>query len=315
MRNKILRILEKNDFVSGEYLAKNLNVSRTTIWKQIKSFQKNGYVIESIKNKGYKLKKRPDIPYEEEIIPYIKTKKIGKKIKFFNSVNSTNESAKKFIKKNIEEGTIVIAESQIKGRGRKKRFWYSPVGGLWFSIILYPNIPPQKGMLLTMISSISVAEAIKEYLKINTNIKWPNDLVIENKKFCGILTEIDGDIDRINYSIIGVGINVNNDINAEMQNKAISLKSKYRGEIKKVKLLISILEKIDFYYDYLIEEKYNFIKEKWLEHSNIIGKKVMVSEDNKKIYGKVIDIDDYGSIIINNNEKSRKVVTGDLKFI
>ena len=167
---------------------------------------------------------KPDILNSKEITNNLKTKIIGKKVYFFNKIPSTNIYAKQLIKDDIEEGTIVIADVQTSGRGRKNRYWHSPYGGLWLSVILYPDIPPESGMLITMAVSISVAQAIKDVTGIKTEIKWPNDLLLRKKKVCGILTEINAEMHKINYTIVGIGINVNNKIDEKLKKTAISMK-------------------------------------------------------------------------------------------
>ncbi len=189
MRVEILRLLGDGGFVSGEYIAKHLGVSRTAVWKQIKSLQNLGYEIESVKNKGYRLVSRPDIPIAEEVTLGLDTQVIGKDIYYFKSLSSTNMFAKKLVKDGVEEGAIVVSDIQLSGRGRKSRNWFSPEGGLWFSVVLYPHIPPERGMLITMAGSIAVVQGIKETTDLCPVIKWPNDLLINGKKVCGILTE------------------------------------------------------------------------------------------------------------------------------
>ena len=160
----------------------------------------------------------------EDISLDINTKIIGKKILHFKTIDSTNHFARTLIKEEIDEGSIVVADIQTSGRGRNNRLWSSPIGGLWFSVILYPDISSKKGMTVTMAASVSVADAIKKSFGLNTEIKWPNDILINGKKVCGILTEIETKNDRIFYSIVGIGINVNNDLDSELENIATSLK-------------------------------------------------------------------------------------------
>ena len=171
MRDKLLNLLNDRDFISGERLAEKLEVSRTAVWKQIKSLQKLGYEIESIKNKGYRLISRPDIPIAEEVTQGLNTKIIGKDYFYFKSIDSTNSFAKKIIKNKVSEGAVIIADVQTQGRGRKNRTWSSPYGGLWFSVVLYPHLPPHRGMIITMMSSIAVAEGIQEITDLSPIIK------------------------------------------------------------------------------------------------------------------------------------------------
>ena len=316
MREKILNLLKTDDHISGEKIAEILNVSRTAVWKQINSLKKDGYEIDSIKNKGYRLLSRPDIPFSEEISKNLCTEIIGNTIIYFPEISSTNLHAKKLIGKNAKEGTIIISDVQKQGRGRKDRSWSSPIGGLWFSTILYPNLTPQNGMIVTMVASVAITRGIEETLNITPVIKWPNDLLIDNKKVCGILTELDAEMDKINYMIVGIGLNVNNKIDKELKKIAISLKQKTGSEISRVELLQSILKHFDRTYCDLLSGKYENIRNLWLSYSNIIGKKIQVEQSDKvKITGKVVDIDESGCLILKKKDGNVKIFSGDVTFL
>ena len=313
MREKILNLLEKGDFISGEYIAKTLGISRTSVWKHIKLLEKLGYKIEPVKNKGYQLILRPDKPIPEEI--NLDTKVIGSKIIYFEKALSTNEIAKKLIEKKEKEGTVVVSEIQIKGRGRKNRTWSSPKKGLWFSIILYPKIPPERGMLITMIFSVAITQAIQEVTGIKCLIKWPNDLLIDGKKVCGILTELDAEIDQINHAVVGIGINVNNKIESNLKDVAISLKEKIDDDVSRVKLMKSILKKLDKNYQNILDKKYEYIRKKWFLYSNIIGKKVKVKQEKNILNGVIRDIDSSGCLILYTKKDKVRIVSGDIEYL
>ena len=315
MREKILELLNKKDFVSGVTLAKQLNVSRTAICKQIKTLRNYNYKIESIKNRGYRLISRPDIPRYEEISPYLNTRVIGKKIVYFNKIDSTNIYAKKLAKEGDKEGCVVIADVQEKGRGRKNRIWFSPEGGLWFSVILYPKIPPQNAMIITMAASISIAEAIKKNTNLKPVIKWPNDLLFQEKKICGIFTELDAEMDWINYAVIGIGINVNNFINKDLRNIATSLKIETKKEFSRVKLLADILNNFDINYSHIKSGNIKFIRDTWFSYTNIIGRDVKVNNENVIVEGIVIDVDNEGCLILDTNNGIIRVFSGDITYI
>lgn len=315
MREKLLDLLDEKKYISGEQIAKKLEVSRTAIWKQIKKLRELGYKIESIKNKGYRLISRPDIPIEEEIKHGLKTKIVGRKIHYFKTLSSTNQYAKQLVGKNVDEGSVVVSDVQTSGRGRKSRAWYSPKGGLWFSVVLYPNIPPQRGMLITMASSISVAQAIQEVTSFTPVIKWPNDILIDGKKVCGILTELDAEMDKINYVTIGVGINVNNPLEDNLQNKAISLIEKTGSKISRVGLLRSILKHLDDNYSMLNSGDNARIRQLWFNYAEIVGKKVRVEGEKSVIEGIVSDVDETGCLIIKTTDGSVQVVSGDLYYL
>ncbi|RLF59193.1 MAG: biotin--[acetyl-CoA-carboxylase] ligase [Thermoplasmata archaeon] len=315
MNKHLLKRLEQKEYVSGETLAKELNVSRTSIWKYIKSFEQKGYIFESKKNKGYRLIFRPDIPIAEEILPYIKTSIIGKKFYHFPSLPSTNSHAKELLKKDISEGCVIVTEEQMNGRGRKNRKWFSPKGGLWFSVILYPDIPPQKAMYVTMAASIAISIALKEICNINPEIKWPNDILLDGKKICGILTELDAEMDKINYSIIGIGLNVNNGIPSALNHSATSLKKFTGNEVSRVLLLRSILLHFDKIYQYIVCKDLDFIQKTWLSYANIIGKEICVHGEKETIKGRVSDIDENGCLFLSTNKGITHIVAGDIEYI
>ena len=315
MKKSLLDFLVEGRFISGEKLAKNLGISRTAVWKRINFLRNFGYKIESIKNKGYRLVSRPDILIPEEIKIGLDSKIIGREIHYFKEINSTNLYAKKLASEGAQEGTVVVADIQLSGRGRKDRNWSSPFGGLWFSIVLYPQLPPERGMLVTMTVSVAVAQAIKEITGLNPNIKWPNDIMLSKKKVCGVLTELDAEMDSINYSIIGIGINVNNEIEENLQDIAISLNSIIGTQISRVKLLQSVFKHLDENYVKLISKNYRSIRELWFSFANIIGKKIQVEGEKEDISGVVIDVDQSGCLILDTDKGQVRIVSGDITFL
>lgn len=315
MREKILQLLNKKDFISGNNLAKQLKVSRTTIWKQIKILQKYGYNIEAMKNRGYRLVSRPDIPRYEEVSPYLNTQFIGKKIVYFEKIDSTNIYAKRLVKDSVLEGCVIVADKQEKGRGRKNRIWSSPEGGLWFSVILYPKIPPQDAMTITMAASISIVEALTKITDLKPMIKWPNDVLVKGKKICGILTELDAEMDRINYIIIGIGINVNNNISKELNDIATSLKIETNMNFSRVEILANILNNLEKNYNHIKLGDLKFIRDSWLSYANIIGKNIKVVNENKIFKGIVIDVDIDGCLVIETSKGKIRISYGDIFYL
>jgi len=312
---EVLKLLSDAGFVSGEYIAKHLGVSRTAVWKQIKSLQNIGYEIESIKNKGYRLVSRPDIPIAEEVTLGLDTKVIGKDIYYFKSLPSTNLFAKKLVKDGVKEGAIIVSDIQLSGRGRKNRNWLSPEGGLWFSVVLYPHIPPERSMLLTMASSVAIVQGIKETTDLYPVIKWPNDILINDKKVCGILTELDAEMDCINYTIIGIGINVNNKLSEDLQKKATSLIQETGSQVSRVKLLRSILKCFDENYSKLISGDYESIRDSWFFHANIVGREILVHGEKTMLKGVVSSVDESGCLILDTGDGRVRVVSGDVEYL
>ena len=229
VKKKILKMLKQNndDFLSGEKISDKFGVSRSAIWKHINTLKEEGYEIESVPRKGYRIIASPDILTLEEVEEYLTTDFIGRNIYYFDSLSSTNIKAKEIATKS-KEGTIVIAEEQTKGKGRLGRSWLSPKGkGIWMSIILKPKVAPIKVAKITLIGAAAVNQGLKD-IGIKSYIKWPNDIVIDGKKVCGILTEMSCELNMINYCIMGIGINVNldkEDFSKDLIDTATSLKS------------------------------------------------------------------------------------------
>ena len=315
IKEKILKILREKEYVSGEKLAQELDVSRSAIWKHINNLREQGYNIESRKGRGYKLVSYSDYPIREEILSRIKTNIIGREYYYYSILDSTNTYAKTLIEKKTLEGTIIVAEKQKHGRGRKNRNWFSPPNGLWFSIILYPRIPPDYSMIITMAFSVAISEAIEELLEIKPRIKWPNDLLINNKKVCGILTEIDAELDEIHHLIVGVGLNVNNNLDDSIRDIATSLKLEYGKPISRILLFQRIIEKLDYYYQKIIRGEYSFIREKWFEYSNILGENIKVSLEDKTISGRVLDVDIKGRLHLETLDGEIEIVAGDIEYL
>ncbi|MEA3559176.1 MAG: biotin--[acetyl-CoA-carboxylase] ligase [Candidatus Thermoplasmatota archaeon] len=315
MKVKVLSMLKGFEFVSGERIAEELGVSRTAVWKHIRSLSALGYEIESQKNKGYRLVSVPDIPLPEEILPELGTEIIGRDVIYQASTGSTNTLGKKMVRDRAPEGTVIAAGEQNEGRGRMDRKWSSPEGGLWFSVVLYPDLPPERAMLVTMLCSISISEAVKEVTGIETVIKWPNDLLVNGKKVCGILTEMEAEMDRITSCVVGIGLNVNNDLNDELCDIGTSLKKEKGERVPLVKLMRSILKRMDAHYDVLKKGEHDLIREMWKKLACISGRKVKVSTQKETIVGKIIDIDISGCLILSTDTERRRIVCGDVEYL
>ncbi|GAJ11566.1 unnamed protein product, partial [marine sediment metagenome] len=237
MIGDMLKFLREKEYVSGEVLAQKLSISRVAIWKQIQKLKDMGYKITSDQNLGYCLVSRPDLLLPQEIQRGLSTKYIGKEIYYFPELKSTNIMAKEKAlhrAEGISEGTLIIAERQSAGKGRLGREWFSPAGGIWLSIILYPQLSPSYISRITLMTAVAVVKAIKVCTQIESQIKWPNDILINEKKVCGILTEMSAELDIINWVVVGIGINVNIDYREfpeDIQENTISLKEASSKEV------------------------------------------------------------------------------------
>lgn len=254
-KSDILSLLRSSgDYVSGQQLCEQFDVSRTAVWKAINQLKEDGYEIEAVSHKGYRLLESPDILSESEILSRLTTSWAGQTIHYFKETGSTNIDAKRFAEEGAPHGTTVVADMQAEGRGRRGKTWQSPAGSaIYMTILLKPDFAPDKASMLTLVMALSVADAIAEVTGLPAGIKWPNDIVVNKKKVCGILTEMNVELDFIQYVVIGVGINVNNscpeEFAEEIRQMATSLKIESGMQITRAALLVQVLLHFEKNYD------------------------------------------------------------------
>lgn len=318
MREKILEVILDNEkeFISGEELSKKLGISRTAIWKHIRILRSQGYNIESVNKKGYRLVDEPtDLLNPQNIYRNLKTKFIGKNVLHFETIDSTNDYAKK-IGNELRDGSVIISEEQTKGKGRLGRVWESKAGeGIWMSIILKPNIIPNKAPFITLIAGASVVKALN-ILGVDAKIKWPNDITINNKKLSGILTELSAEIERVNYIVVGIGMNVKDtDFEEELQDKATSLyKENYNvSRVDIVKEILCQFEKL--YLDYIEKDDKKEVLDICRQYSAIINKEIYVIKNDQKELVDCIGINEEGNLIIKNKDgKLEEIMSGEVSI-
>ena len=318
MREKILEVILDNEkeFISGEELSKKLGISRTAIWKHIRILRSQGYNIESVNKKGYRLVDEPtDLLNPQNIYRNLKTKFIGKNVLHFETIDSTNDYAKK-IGNELRDGSVIISEEQTKGKGRLGRVWESKAGeGIWMSIILKPNIIPNKAPFITLIAGASIVKALN-ILGVDAKIKWPNDITINNKKLSGILTELSAEIERVNYIVVGIGMNVKDtDFEEELQDKATSLyKENYNvSRVDIVKEILCQFEKL--YLDYIEKDDKKEVLDICRQYSAIINKEIYVIKNDQKELVDCIGINEEGNLIIKNNDgKLEEIMSGEVSI-
>lgn len=319
IKDKVLEklIRNKGEPISGEGLASELSVSRSAIWKHINTLRDEGYMIESSTNLGYSLINTPDTLTPGEIKAGLKTSVIGKEIEYFKEIESTNVIACE-IADSVAEGTVVIAESQTGGRGRLGRKWLSPEGGVWLSIILKPKIQPSYAPRITILSGVSVAKTIRSFGP-EAMIKWPNDVLINGKKLCGILTEIEAEMDMIDYCVVGIGIDANVDTESfpeEFRDSSTSLKKELGHEINRVEFVQKLLEEFEALYMKFQEGDFAAILEEWRSMSATIGEWVKITTQTRTIYGEAIGVDNEGALILETDEgKLEKIVAGNCEHL
>lgn len=308
---------KQDEFVSGQFISNQIKVTRTTVWKHIGGLRKKGYVILSVPSKGYKLIEMPDILSVADIKKRIKTNVIGKEILIFDEVKSTNDLTMEFAAKGSKEGLVVVAESQQHGKGRLGRQWVSPKGvNIYTSFLLRPEIPPVNAPVLTMMASLAAAEAIANTTGLETRIKWPNDILVNQKKISGILTEMNAEEEKINYVVIGIGINVNmknEDFPENIRIPATSVMDSLGRKFDRSKLLCSLIESMDSNYEYLRKKGVMSVMSKWRPLCITLNKMIKVTSAGGAITGVAEDVTKEGGLVIRIGEDSKKVIySGDV---
>lgn len=320
MKEKVLQELKNHEghYISGEEISVNLQVSRTAIWKCINQLKDMGYIIESQTKKGYRLLESPDSLQPQEMKGNINTEVIGRSIKFFDQVDSTNLYAKRIAEGGFLDGSVIIADEQLNGRGRMGRNWVSPKGkGIWMTIMLKPKINPADASKVTLLTACAVCKAIEEVSGLSTKIKWPNDIVLNGKKLCGILTEMSAEIDEINYLIIGIGVNVNIDLEdfpQELRDFATSMKIEKGDGVVRKELAAAIINNFERYYNGFIKTGSirDYISE-YKERSAILGKEVKVASSTFELQGTVVDISEEGQLQLELQDGSMKeIISGEV---
>ncbi|TWT28333.1 biotin--[acetyl-CoA-carboxylase] ligase [Planomicrobium sp. CPCC 101110] len=284
--------------LSGQRLADEFSISRTAVWKHIKELEEKGYSIESIKKRGYILKSVPDTLEPAAIQPLLRTKKIGQAMEYIESCPSTQILAHNLAQEGTADGTVVLTETQTEGRGRLARKWDSaPQKGIWMSVILRPDVVPQKAPQFTLVAAVAVVRAIEEVTGLKPEIKWPNDILLNGKKCTGILTELQSDADGIQALIIGIGMNVNQemeDFSPEVRDIAASLKMAGGQGVNRQDLVRSLLFHLEQYTELYVEQGFGLLKVMWEGYSSTIGRPVRARMAKETLEGIAEGITDDG---------------------
>lgn len=319
MQSKILELLRSvgDGFISGEDIAGKLGVSRTAVWKHINELKRAGYDIVSQPHRGYALREAPDILLSNELRPLLNTVTIGREIIHYDAVSSSNNEAKRLAIAGAKDGTVVVAEEQGAGKGRLSRGWFSPHGkGIWFSVIIRPPFLPQDAPKCTLMAAVAIVRAVRKY-GLDLGIKWPNDILYEGKKLVGILTEMNAEMERINYIVIGTGVNVNiwpEDFPEEVRDIATSLAMAKGEEIPRKELFARILNAFDDLYQSVLKEGFASVLDEWRQYTVTLGRVVNVVGVKETFYGDAVDIDEDGALLIETPGGIRKVLAGDVSI-
>jgi BirA family transcriptional regulator, biotin operon repressor / biotin---[acetyl-CoA-carboxylase] ligase len=321
IRKRLLEVFSNanGEFISGQKISEQLGCSRTAVWKHIEDLRNEGYELEAVRKLGYRIITKPDKISGNEIQLGLETEFLGRNIHFEESLTSTQKIAHRLSYDGVAEGTLVVAEEQTTGRGRLDRAWYSPKHtGIWMSMILRPQIPPSQAPQLTLLAAVGVVQAIQEVTGLEPDIKWPNDILINQKKIVGILTELQAETDRINSVIIGIGINVNQELNhfpESLHSIASSLAIEKGEKIDRAKLVQVILFKIEKLYKEYLQHGFKVVKLLWESYATSIGKRIVARTLSGSIEGKAIGINDEGVLLLEDaSGKLHHIYSADIEF-
>lgn len=313
---KILSALRANpDGVSGAELAGQLGISRTAVWARIEELRQLGYEIEAGPHFGYRLVSVPDVLHADDLLARLcKTKIIGRDIRVFEQTTSTNDVIEKLARDGVKEGVVVFAESQTRGRGRLGRKWISPAyKGLWFSVLLRPDLRPLEATQLTVVSATALRRAIRSETGLNPEIKWPNDILVGGKKVAGVLTELNAELDRIKHVILGIGVDVNlgaGEFPPDLRRQATSLKIEAGRNISRAELATAILQELDQDYLRVCAGQFAKIADEWEAHCKTIGRDVTIQIGDRRLQGRAESLGENGELLLRTEHGHLERING-----
>lgn len=320
MKTEIITLLrQRRDYVSGQELCEHFGVSRTAVWKAVEQLKKDGYRIEAVKNRGYLLveAETPEVFGRTELESRIHTSWAGKNLYYFDSIDSTNLHAKRLAEEGAPHGTLVVADQQTAGRGRRGRTWISPSGSnIYFTLLLRPEIMPDKASMLTLVMAYALAKGIGQVCespdgKTKPGIKWPNDIVLEGRKACGILTEmsLSVEMDSIQYLVIGVGINAGKqEFAPELQGHAVALEEVY-GQVGRSHLLVAVMQAFEEAYgQFMDNQNLSSLQEAYNDLLVNRGRQVRVLDPKGEFEGTALGIKETGELLVELADGSVKEI-------
>ena len=316
---RILELLRQQEgFLSGEDIGRELSITRAAVWKGIKKLREEGYEIEAVTNRGYRLTNPETMYNKRELEQGLKTKTMGQSIYFYEETDTTNNRARELALEGAPEGTLVVAEKQTAGRGRRGKVWESPLGtGIWMSLVLRPQIAPAEASVLTLLCGLATAEAIEAETGLSAGIKWPNDILINGKKAVGILTEMDCEMSEVHFVIPGIGINVNTaSFPPEIADIATSLYLECGKTVSRRRLVHKVLERLEEHYEtFLRTGSFAAMLEDYRKHCITLGKEVHVL-GREPFFAEALDITPEGELLVRraDNGKEEVVFSGEVSI-
>jgi BirA family transcriptional regulator, biotin operon repressor / biotin---[acetyl-CoA-carboxylase] ligase len=306
------------EFVSGATLSDKLGLSRAAVWKHVEGLRGLGYRIDAQPAKGYRLLQVPDRLTELEVGPLLATRDVGRVLHHFESCGSTNAEAFTLAQEGAFHGEVVVAETQTAGRGRRGRSWVSPPGlNVYTSIVVRPEVPPARAPELTLVAAVAAVETLRD-AQVNAAIKWPNDLVVGKKKIAGILTELAADAERVQFAVVGVGINLNVDprtFSSELASLATSAIAERGQDVPRALFVAAFLSNFERWYDLWLDEGFGPVRDAWRTKAQTLGQPVVVKQEPGEWRGVAEDIDESGALLVRTESGLRRVLAGDVEHL
>ncbi len=308
----------ENGGVSGAELAQQIGISRAAVWARIEELRQLGFEIEASPHLGYRLLDEPDLLLADDLLARLgRTKVIGRDIRVFAKTSSTNDVIEKLARDGVKEGVVVFAESQTKGRGRLGRQWVSPARkGLWFSVLLRPDLRPQETTQLTVAAATALWRAIHEQTGLQPEIKWPNDILIQGRKTAGILTELSAELDHVKYVILGLGLDVNmtaTEFPADLRKSATSLRIESGKPVLRAELATAILHELDRDYARVCAGRFAAVADEWEERCTTLGRSVSIHFGDRRIRGHAESLDEDGALLVRTEHGHlERIIGGDV---
>jgi BirA family biotin operon repressor/biotin-[acetyl-CoA-carboxylase] ligase len=307
-----------DDFVSGEAISDKLGLSRAAVWKHVDALRGQGYRIDAQPARGYRLVSIPDRLGPLEIGPLLNTHDLGQTLHCSDVLPSTNDRARELAEAGAVHGEVVIAESQTAGRGRRGRTWSSPSGrNLYMSVVLRPQLPPQRAPELTLVASLAACDACRQ-AGVEAAIKWPNDVLVDDRKVAGILTELSAEPDAVQWVVLGIGVNLNaasGDFPDELRDVATSLAIERGQPVPRALFAAALLSVLEQWLDLHASEGFAPIREAWRSRSCTLGREVRVDADGGAVSGVAEDIDETGALLVRTRGGLARLVSGDVRLL
>jgi BirA family transcriptional regulator, biotin operon repressor / biotin---[acetyl-CoA-carboxylase] ligase len=307
-----------DEYVSGEAISDKLGLTRAAVWKHVEALRGHGYRIDAVPARGYRLAEIPDRLTALELRPLLDTHDVGQVLHTYETLPSTNDRAKELAEEGAAHGEVVVSETQTAGRGRRGRTWVSPPRrNLYFSVVLRPDLAPMRAAELTLVASLAVCDALR-HAGLDAGIKWPNDLLVGGRKIAGILTELAAEPEKVQWVVIGVGVNVNalaEDFPEELRGEATSIAIERGGPAPRALFAAACLSGLEEWLDVHAEQGFGAIRDAWRARTVTLGREVLVRADGRELAGVAEDIDDQGALLVRTPERVERILAGDVHLL